>query len=102
MDVAPVESDAAAAAPESKIRTRQTDSLVEEATRVANTLNDKLPTLSQEMRAPDKQGAAPRQPPERQPQSSALEEHKAESFVGGHTSQPSEREEHASEARSLR
>ncbi len=86
MDGASVETDAAAA-PQAKTEARQTDSLVDEAARVANALNDKLPTLSQESRGSENHKAARQQSP--------THEEEAEAFGGAHALQSSEREESA-------
>jgi len=85
MDEAAVESDAAAVAamPPAKKQARQTDSLVDEAARVANHLNDKLPIISHEPRPPENQKAAPQLVPT---------PGEPETF-GEHALQPSERQE---------
>ncbi len=86
MDEAAVESHAAAAAeemPPAKKQARQTDSLVDEAARVANNLNDKLPMISHEPRLPENQKAAPQ----------LISTPGEPETFGEHALQPSERQE---------
>jgi len=86
VDGASAESDAAVAVvPQAESQVRQTDSLVDEVARVANTLKDKLPTLSQESRVSDNHKAARQSP---------TPEEEAEA-VDAHALQPSEHEENA-------
>lgn len=93
MDGASIESETAAAQAETQ-EARQPDSLVEEAARVANTLNDKLPPLFQEPGVSDNHTAAR---PQQQQQQPFAPEEEAEA-VGAHALQPSEREGSAGEA----
>jgi cobalamin biosynthesis Mg chelatase CobN len=91
-DVAPTATAAVSQAKtDARQDARQTDSLVDEAVRVANTLNDKLPTLPQESHAADNHKAA-RQQQQQEPK----EESKAS---GAHPVQPPEREEKVSAAK---
>ena len=100
MDGDPVVSDAAPAVGVQQVKTgaHQTDSLVDEAVRIANTLNDKLPALSQESRGSGNHNAARRQEEEgQQPQQPSPPKVGAEAF-GAHALQPSEGEASAGEA----